>query len=146
MEYTIDLTVLKALVDEEVAKVADAAYAESGESLFDSVVLTSRDDALVDGAIGDAVRVFVSRVDDICRYTTPSSGNERLLFHVPDFDGTKEDAALSEVTHYIVFASVASILQSRRVQSVPEYDTRAQAALTKAVTLLKSRKDPVLQW
>lgn len=147
MEYTIDLTVLKALVDEEVAKVADGAYSDSGESLFDSVVLTSRDDALVARAIEDAVHAFVARAFDICKYITrDESEDDRLIFHVPDFDDTMEGAALSEITHYVVFAATAAILVSRRAQAVPEYNDRAQAALTKAITLLKSRKDPVSQW
>lgn len=144
MEYEINKTFLTALVDEEISKVADEAYGENGGSLYDSIVLTEKDASTVDRLIDDAVNGVASRMHDICKFTT--GGEVALLFYVPDFDETMESAAEDELTKFIVFSVCAALFQSRRAQAVPEYTERAQAAINKAVTLLKSRKSPTAIW
>lgn len=147
MYYTINKTILKALIDEEVSKVADEAYAENGASLYDSVILTEKDAALVDRLLGEAVRSLVTRTYDICKYVSDDTyGNTRLLFYVPDFDETMEDAVKDGINVFLALSVCTELFQSRRAQAVPEYSARAQASLEKAVTLLKSRKSPAAIW
>ena len=147
MEYTIDKTLLKALVDEEVSKVADEAYAENGVSLYDSVILTEKDDNAVGRFIDEAVNGFAARTFDISKFvSTDTLGTTKLLFYVPDFDDTMAASVESEITHYIVFSVCMDLFKSRRAQAVPEYEARALSSINKAVTLLKSRKSPLDVW
>lgn len=147
MYYTIDKTLLRALIDEEVSHVADDAYGENGLSLYDSIILTEKDDETVMRLLDDAVRGFVTRTYDICKFAPDDGqGNKRLYFYVPDFDVTMEDSVVSEINHYVVFAVCASLFRSRRAQSVQEYTERAEASVNKAVSLLKSRKSPIALW
>lgn len=165
MYYVIDKDALYALVDEEVSLVADAAYSEQGESLYDSVVLTEKDRPTVERLLDDAVNQFAGREFDICKLSQETYTDEfgeaqlssrmRLQFHVPDFDTSMavlEDGTITggplktELDRYLVLFACAGIFQQRRAALVPEYTARAQSAMDKAVTLLKTRKHPVTQW
>lgn len=152
MYYSIDKERLRALVDEEISKVADEAYSDAGASLYDSIVLTDKDAVMVDRFIEDAVSLLVRRAFDICKYAPElvpdGEGGEmlspvmRLHFFVPDFDRTMEDSVKAELDRYISLYAVASILQQRRAVLVPEYTDRAKTSQDTAITLLKSRKNP----
>lgn len=141
MRYDIDKTYLRAFIDEQVSLVADEAYSDQGISLYDSIILTKKDDDTVNRHIDDAVRGFVTRTFDIAKIDA-----DGIKFYVPDFDESMEDAVKSEITHFIVFAVCAALFKSRRPQAEPEYTERAKAAVEKAVTLLKSRKSPTDLW
>lgn len=134
MEYTIDLTTIRQKIDEVVSRVADEAYGETG-SLYDSIVLTEKDEPLVSQFIEEAVNSFVSRVFDICKKKTG-----KLEFYVPDFDPSMVGAVNDEITNFIVYSVCVSIFKSRRAQVVPEYEGLALGAINRAVSLLKSRK------
>lgn len=187
LEYILDELEVLSLIDEEVARAADAAYAEDGTPLYDSIINTDRDAGVIARFVDDAVRDFAARAYDICKYVTsvsyeqatydgsplfyvvdndnhPTSAttvtptafpvytnkalstSKVLRFFVPDFDVSMQDAAFKEITSYVVLAAVASFLTQRNAAIVPEYSGRAQAALGKAITLLKSRKAPEETW
>lgn len=155
MYYLIDKTVLLPLIDEEISRAADEAYAESGESLYDSVVLTEKDSGMVERFINDAVNLIVRRAFDICKFSpeteevdgeTQLTGRMRLYFYVPDFDETMSDAVKTELDRFISMYVSGNVFQQRRASLVPEYTTRIQAALDNAVTMLKSRKYPSVIW
>lgn len=74
------------------------------------------------------------------------SATNILQFYVPDFDVTMTDMAFAEISRYIALEVVAAFLQQRSAALVPEYTARSQAALAKAITLLKSRKAPDESW
>lgn len=135
MDYSIDKDALWDLIDEEVSRVADKAYGEDGTSLYDSVVLTSRDKNLVNRFIDDAVSAMALRAFDICK-----SSIGKLEFFVPDFDTSMEDIVKHEIDRYISMYVCASVLRQRSASVENEYTERTQAALDKAVQLLKSRK------
>lgn len=134
MEYTIDLATIRQKIDEVVSRVADEAYGETG-SLYDSIVLTDKDEPLVTQFIEEAINSFVTRAFDICK-----KGTGKLVFYVPDFDLTMEDSTKDEITNYIVYSVCVAIFKSRRAQVVPEYEGLALGALNKAISFLKSRK------
>ena len=156
MYYLIDKPALLESIREEVSGVADAAYADDGTALYDAVMVTSRDEPTLERFIDDAVSQFVRREFDITKYSpetytdenqqTQLTGRMRLLFYIPDFDDTMADAATAELDRYIVMYACAALFQQRRPAVVPEYTTRTQTAMDKAVALLKSRKHPVTQW
>ena len=155
MYYLIDKEALFKLVEEEVSKAADEAYADSGVSLYDAVVLTDKDNDMVDRFIDDAVNLAVRRAYDICKFSPETeevdgeiqpTGRMRLYFYVPDFDDTMEDAVKRELDRYVAMYVSGNIFQQRRAALVPEYTTRTQAALDNAVTMLKSRKYPSVLW
>ena len=143
--YTIDKTFLRALVDEQVSHVADDAYGDNGMSLYDSIILTEKDDEEVDGYLEDAVRAFVTRMYDVCRMGKEDE-EDTIEFYLPDFDATMQQAALGEITHYLVFSVCAALFQSRRALAVEPYSLRAKASMDRAVALLKSRKSPIQIW
>jgi len=151
MYYTINRTNLRDRIDEEVSIVANDAYGDNGLSLYDSIVLTEKDNDMVGRFIDDAINAFVNRTFDICKYyyTTESGStetSESLEFYIPDFDETMEQATKDEITKFIVLYACTSLFQSRRPMVVPQFTERMQAALTKAVSLLKSRKSPIRLW
>lgn len=157
MYYVIDKPLLLEKIKEEVSHVADEAYGEDGTALYDSVMVTLRDNNKLGGFIDDAVSDFVRREFDITKYNNivnyhpDEEGNPtaqvasvtpRLEFFVPDFDETMADAAKAELDRYIVMYACSSLFQQRRATVVPEYTNRAQSAMDKSVSLLKTRKAP----
>lgn len=171
MYYVIDKEALYGRVDEEVSRVADEAYTDDGTSLYDTVLLTERDKEMVERYMDDAVSALVTRTFDICKYSPQvvyredGQGNvtdeidhivPRLLFHVPDLDTgmeerTDENGELppfisEELSRYIAYYTANAIFLSRRPGVVPQYADRVQAAMNRAVTLLKSRKAPNARW
>ena len=138
LSYTINKAHIAELAAEELSHVADKAYTEQGISLYDGVILTSKDDNLVDRFLEDAVNALAGRAFDICYRTT-----DGLNFDVPDFDETMEGAVFSEITRYLSLYIVASFAAQRSIPDYKEYSERAKAAQDKAIILLKSRKLPV---
>lgn len=137
MNYTISTSTLYGYIDVEVSKVADAAYNEQGESLYDSIVLTDKDEDIVEGFIDDAAARLVRATEDIA---TPAAGT--ITFNVPDMPAALETPAATEIDHYITWFAVAGILQSRRPSEAPQYAERAAAALENAIALLRKRTAP----
>lgn len=157
MYYVIDKSRLWDLIDEEISKVADDAYSDAGTSLYDSVVMTEKDRSTVERHIDDAVSAFVKREFDVTKHAPLAFHSDddereitkvipRLQFYVPDFDETMAEALDSELDRYIVLFACSAMFQQRRPALVPEYTTRTQSAMDKAVSLLKSRKHPVTKW
>lgn len=147
MFYTINKDALWEKVKEEVSKVADEAYAENGASLYDNIILTSKDRNTINGFVDDAIALFVRREFDVTSQPTvvPAGSPPKLVFNVPDFDTPLASMFADELTRYIVLSCCVALFQQRRPAVVPEYTNRAKAAMDNAVSLLKSRKHPVIQ-
>ena len=150
MYYTIDKEALRPKIEEEVSLVADEAYGDNGASLYDSVILTEKDNGTVDRFIDTAVSAITTRMYDICKLyksdDTAEGSLEQIYFHVPDFDETMEDTVKEELSKFIILFTCTSVFEQRRPAVVPQFTERAKAALDKAVTLLKSRKSPIDIW
>ena len=152
MEYSINYNELFDLVDEEVSRIANEAYDQDENALYDGIIITSADHNTVRRLERDAINTLVKRTEDIC---TPMPGAETkaadgtvkttlpaLEFDVPDFDLFFEDAVSEEITRYITLNTVAAWCQSRCPTKVDEYANRGQVAIDKAVSLLKAIKAP----
>lgn len=137
MEYIIDRDMLYPLIYEEVSRVANEAYDEEGNSLYDGIIITSADKPTVNRLEDDAIDALVKRTIDICTFQIG-----QLSFDVPDFKEDLTDATKTEITRYIVMNVCAAWFQSRIPSKVEEYALRGQAAMDKAVTYLKTIKAP----
>ena len=147
--YDIDKTELYGLVDAEVSQVADAAYGEDGTPLYDSVELTSKDDDIVEALLDDGIAQFVRTSSDIASLGEHTSGTgssatsvDAIVLDVPDFNASDTDAAVAQITRFIVLCASAALFQQRRAALVPEYTNRAQAALDNAVAIIRKRTAP----
>lgn len=151
MYYIIDKSALLEKVKEEVSKVADDAYTDDGVSLYDAIIITEKDVDQVNRYLDDAIDLLVRRAFDITKYAPLVDADThavtpRLLFYVPDFDTTMEDSVKDELDKYLTLSACIALFQSRRAAVLPEFQTRAQAAMDNVVVLLKSRKSPTDIW
>jgi len=148
--YTVKYSDLTDGIREEVSRVADAAYSNEGEPLYDQVVITARDYDAVRRLIGDSLSVIVTRMSDVCLYSPVTDGNTvtmRLAFYLPDYPyNTLEQEAEDELSRFIILFSAAQYLSQKHPESVQGYTERAQASLVKAVSLLKTRQAPLESW
>ena len=145
MRFNINKPAVMALVTEEVSRVADDSYSESGDSLYDSVILTSRDEAAVGRFFSDAFTRLTRRLFDVREADSP--GDDCWIdLYVPDFDESYKDAVEEELARYLSLDICVALFQSRRASAVPEYTSRAATAMDNAVTLIKSRKTPIKIW
>ena len=146
--YAVIYNSLLDAVDEEVSRVADAAYSDAGESLYDQIIITERDTNVLYNMVDGAVTAIVNRCADVCTYA-PTSGSSpimRLAFYLPDFGAVSWSVVEDELSKFIVYSTVAQFLTQRHPASSPEYNERAMAALAKAASLMKIRKAPLEIW
>ena len=147
--YQIDKDALYALVDAEVSKVADEAYAEDGTSLYDTVVLTLKDRDTIDAFFPDGLHALCRAISDIASYyeigayigSTPAV-KPTMQVYVPDFDRTQEKAVEAQIDRYLVLYACNALFHQRRTVLVPEYTNRVQWAMDNAITLLRKRITP----
>lgn len=145
MRFNIDKHTVLALVTEEVSRVADESFAENGESLYDSVILTSKDADTIERFFADACHELIRRTFDICE-SFSLTDDFWINYYIPDFDETNSEVTREELERYLSLQICASLFKSRRALAVPEYSERAAKAMDTAVTLLKSRKTPIRTW
>lgn len=145
MDYTIDEDGLRGGVEYEVSQVADAAYADDGTSLYDSIVLTEKDAQTVTDLIHEAIRIVIASMQDIASYATQTVSTvttNKIVFSVPDFDVTQSSVVTLNIDNFIKAHACAGIFRQRRPALVEEYTTRAQVALDNAKSLLRKRQAP----
>lgn len=145
MDYIIDEETLKGSVEFEVSQVADAAYAEDGTPLYDSVVLTEKDDDTVLAFIDDAIRVVISALQDIAYFSTAtveSTTTNKIVFNVPDFDASQAGQVTLNIDSFVKAFVCAGLFRQRRPSLVDEYVSRAQIALDNVKSLLRKRQAP----
>ena len=141
MEYSITHEDLLALVNEEVSRVADLAYAEDGTSLYDAIAIFDRDDATVKRMIADASSVVYERFRDyIITPTSSQSGAETFNFFLPDMEESQIGVAETELTRFLSLQIVSLWLKERYKSEYESYSERAVTALDKAERALFTRK------
>lgn len=131
-----------AKIRDEISRVADKAYDDEGNSLYDGIVVTSSDEATLTAMISDSINSFVRRVLDIVSGMENSADGTGISLDVPDFDTNFEGAVSSEFERHIVLNVCAAWLQERYSERSEEYVARGQVAADKTVALLKTRKKP----
>ena len=141
MEYVIDKTTLYDLIDEEVSRMADRAYAEDGTSLYDAVRILDRDADMIDRMVSDSVSTLVSRFRNVLALVSTESGVS-LSLYLPDMEETMQPVAYDELTRFLVMQTVALWSQLKSTQEYEGYVARATAALDKAEMALLTRRRP----
>lgn len=143
MTYLISSADIYDLVDEEVSRVAANAYSDTGASLYDNVVLHSKDRGEVKRLQDDAINTIVKRNYDVITIVPRNEdGLPGLQFNVPDIDESTEDIIQEELTRFVVLNVCAAWFQSRAKDKVEEFANRGQAALDKASSMIHTRKAP----
>ncbi len=137
MEYFIDRDTLYSQIFEEVSRVANEAYDDTGASLYDAIIPTSQDNATIDRLQDDAIDALLKRTVDICKID-----GDVLRFDVPDYDEDFAGVTSWEISRFITMNVCAAWFQSRMPSKVEEYTLRGQTAMDKAVTYLKTIKAP----
>lgn len=132
-----------AKISDEISRVADKAYDDEGNSLYDGIVVTSSDKETLTAMISDSINSFVRRVSDIVSGMENSAAEIGISLDVPDFDTSNFGGAVSdEFERHIVLNVCAAWLQERYSERSEEYVARGQVAADKTVALLKTRKKP----
>lgn len=139
MTYVVDNLGISALIAEEVSRVAAAAYADDGTSLYDSVAIHSRDTDTLSRLIDDAVSGIARRAADIC---TVIPSPLALSFYVPDFDDSKETIVENALSRSISLIACAAWMRDKLPSRAAEFTDRANASLNVAIGLLKTRITP----
>lgn len=131
------------LITREITRVASSAYDDGGNALYDSIVPKSGDRFTINRMYDDAVSALITRTADICVYTKDEeSGEDVLSFNVLDIQPDTLPLAAAEIERFIVLNVCGAWLQEKYTPRSEEFIMRGQAALDKAVRILKQRKRP----
>lgn len=176
MELNIDRDGAIERAEREIARIADAAYDGDGNSLYDGIIVTSRDAAAIETMFEDALSALIKRLSDVLVHkpesdavipedeesSVPSTEEETgtgeetdgedsvkanvrtLSLDLPDFDEIHSGTVAAETGRYISLNIVAAWCQEKYADKAEEYAQRGQAAMDKAVALLKARKKPAI--
>lgn len=137
MNYTINKSTLYSSVEAEMSMVADEAYGEDGQSLYDEVVLTDKDKPIVEDHLDDALTELARRMSDVCTH-----GTNQLVFNVSDMPSANVAAASAAISRYAVLFAVAAMCQKRRPALVAHFSELAKAALEGAIEMMRTRNAP----
>ena len=138
MDYSINKTTLYNLIDYEVSLAADGAVAQDGTSLYDDVVLSSKDQDEVYRHIDDAVSSLVARTSDIATY-----GTNVISFYVPDIPSGNSSAISNVISRYIALYVTTEILKARMPGGLVEtYAGLTSEAANAVMAALRTRTAP----
>ncbi len=62
--------------EREISRIADGAYDDEGNSLYDGIIVTSRDAATIEGMFSDALSALVKRLSDVISYPDGTDGTD----------------------------------------------------------------------
>lgn len=137
MEYTVNRQSLYKLIDREISRVAASSVDESGNLMYDGIVLHSHDADTITVLEDEAISALAVRCNDIA-----TLGDSGMTFYVPDFDTAHTSTLVGEITNYIMLSVCAKWFSRKAKDSEEDYRARAEASLERVVNLLKTRKAP----
>ena len=138
MTYTNASNVLGE-VQREVSLAADNAFADNGTSLYDSIVLSSKDDEWVKHLINDSLARLAARTPDICTWNTT---NNNLTFNVPDLPAGMEPIIDDAITRYATLYACMCVFNARYPVLSKDYADRCQSAMDNVVNMVRQRIFP----
>lgn len=140
MAITLTKSTILASVKAEVAQVADLAYDEGGNSLYDAVIVTTKDEDLVEALIDDAVMLITAGNTDIVVMSI-SAATDTIT--VNNSDAAFNETSIGEaVRRYVMMYVCSALFQQRRPLVAPEYTRRAQEALDDFNKMIRQRTAP----
>lgn len=125
-------------IEREVSRVAATAFAEDGTSLYDAIIITSRDEEVVKEMIDDAKSALVTRLSDIA-----TMSSDLLEFDVPDSRTHDITVIGSAIDRFIVVNVCSAWMIQKHKDKAEEYGARATDAINKVERLLYERLPPI---
>lgn len=136
--YELDKGKIYSQVDREVSRVAASAFGEDGSSLYDAIVLTSRDKDTIYEMIDDAASALLTRLSDIATYCAGV-----FQFFVTDERSHNTMVIGNAIDRFIVMNICSAWMQQRYSPKADEYGARSSDALEKADRLLREKHPPI---
>lgn len=145
MIISIDIEQLKATIKEETSRVAARSYAEDGSSLYDAIVIKSRDKDLIDRTITEAattVRSATGRFLDLSH--TDADGKLEFKFVLTERRAAKTDVFYANLIRSILVQLVVANYLNKDMQDVyaQKYDEMASLNLKMLIKEVYGKMPP----
>ena len=127
----------------EIARQAAMAYTSDGQSMYDSIRVTSRDEDTLVAYLDDASSALAARFKGRAKWDAEVG---EIKFDLPGSamiqNGAMDKSLQDAVSAYVVSYICAEWFKRRHVAKYEEYAGKAQASLERVVILAKTRKEP----
>ena len=145
MIISIDIEQLKETIKEETSRVASRSYAEDGSSLYDAIVIKSRDKDLIDRKITEAattVRSATERFLDLSH--TEADGKLEFNFVLTGRRAAKTDVFYANLIRSILVQLVIAMYLGMDQQDVyaQKYDEMASLNLKMLIKEVYGKMPP----
>lgn len=145
MTISIDIEQLKTTIKEETSRVASRSYAEDGSSLYDAIVIKSRDKDLIDRTITEAattVRSAAGRFLDLSH--TDADGKLEFKFVLTERRAAKTDIFYANLIRSILVQLVVANYLNKDMQDVyaQKYDEMASLNLKMLIKEIYGKMPP----
>ena len=145
MIIRIDIEKLKATIEEETSRVASRSYAEDGSSLYDAIVIKSRDNDSIDRKITEAattVRSAAGRFLDLSH--TDAEGKLDFAFVLTERRAMKKDIFYANLIRSILVQLVLTKYLSMDQQDAyaQKYDEMASLNLKMLIKEVYGKMPP----
>lgn len=143
--YNIYSSIILDRAKRDIARAAASAHAENGDSLYDALVNTSRDEEVLEAMLVDAIHGLVTTTADISSLNVDDEdlSYESIQFEVPDFNDTYEVALNNAIDAALANSVTASWFIEHKYQDMATvYADKTKASIDKVVRLLYTRKKP----
>ena len=136
--YTLNTSsAILPIIEQEVSRAADDAFAEDGASLYDAIVLTSKDGDVINNLVEDGVSLMMRKMADVA-----TRNSNTVTLNVTDHQSGLESELNKAITRFLAMYACNGIFQQKRAALVPEYTRRTQEALDNVVEFIRTRNKP----
>ena len=145
MIISIDIAQLKATIEEETSRVASRSYSEDGTSLYDVIVIKSRDKDLINRTITEATTVVRSATEKFLDLShVDTDGKLEFKFVLTQRRSAKTNIFYANLIRSILVQLViASYLnKDQQVDEAKKYDEMASLNLKMLIKEVYSKMPP----
>lgn len=137
MRIELNPAVILPFIQEQISKIAADAYQEGGQSMYDAIVMHTRDVNELNKMISSTVITLVAAFGELV-----SIDGNFLDFRLPDWDDTKTNMASTQATRFVTFDVTKKWLVLKFPSRMDEYDKKAQEAFDNLRSMIYTRKTP----
>lgn len=137
MEYKVNYNSIKAVVEEEISRVASRSYSNDGVALYDNIRLVSRDEDTLKRFLTEAANVLFSRFRLFISFS--STDISLVILNLPDLPNGFEDQIKNILDRYLSLSIVGRWLQECRNEESAMYIDRANVSINEAELLMMTR-------
>lgn len=145
MIISIDIAQLKEAIKEETSRVASRSYAEDGSSLYDAIVIKSRDADLIDRTITEAATVVRSATERFLDLSHEDAENRlEFKFILSERRNLKKDVFFNNLVRSILVHLVTATYLKKDLQEVhaQRYDEMAALNLKMLIKEVYGKMPP----